>query len=348
MQERVFLLKPCRLKDEQESMDENSVLARLCAGIETVVVLDLNILNTLKDFISPEIGKVKIHLTDEIEKIKKVLQTPGIFITPGFALGEVDESYLIPMMDAYEKFLKMEFPSYIDAPNSTANAQDRKRSRKYAMLPEEDQHFFGATYLALLKIHQILLCEARQSPEAKFDLYLEYMDGVADFVPGLETEVAKVCFSNPIEFRDTELARKCALIRDNFDKNGRGEKRVDRILNGARDIMYIRSAAMIDGKTLDGRLQDTWLLTRDSAIAAFNSLIYFAPKDGEQSKYTALANDPTRKAYNYWRYVDKAAHRLLEVREVTHRYRKDFGNDAHFKQLAKKALDLNLIVAALP
>lgn len=326
-------------------LDSNLIQRNLVLGIETTVVLDLNVLNSFKDFVAPNQARSE-NLLRDIAAIKEVLELPGIYITPGFALGEADESYLSELRNAYEEFLRDECPTYIDAPNATNDFQERVNARKYRNLPSSDQRFYGSTYLALLKIHDILLSKEWQSPEARFDSYLEYMHGVANFVPGLETEVAKYLFCNPSEFRGTDFGIACEAIQDNFNKGGVGEKRIDRVLNGARDIMYIRSAAMMDGKSLDGRTQDTWLLTRDTGIAHFISSIYFHPAEGERSKYTAVSTNKARQANSYWRYVDRTSRLLLEDRRLNRKNVDGFADQKHIEDLANRALLLGQRIAA--
>lgn len=345
--QRVFLLKPCRNTDSQPELNFEYVLRCHAEETETTLVLDLSVLNSLMDYGNiPDSQRSEIKKI-EISQIKDILKISGIHITPGYALGEADEKYLDALMNGYERFLSAEFPSYIDAPNATGMRFERVRSRKYLQLPLDEQDFYGFTYLALLKIHDILLTRKRDSPEAKFDAYLEYMDGVANLVPGLETEVAKYCFCDPTELSDAKFTERCVSIQDNFDKKGRGEKRTDRILNGARDLMYIRSAAFMDGKVLDGRKQDTWLLTRDSGIQHFNASIYFYPKDGEQAKHTAVASNRAREANAYWRYVDKSMGLLLEQRSGKRRANNFLANEMHIQKLADKAREMTLRIAAI-
>ena len=252
-------------------------LAMLSKGMQTCLVLDLNILNHFKNYQQTPIQSRSPQLVGDIAAIKKILVIPALFIAAGFAIGEADESYVEALSQTYEDFLTAELPGYRDAPNAIPIGRERTRSRQFNSLPEQDQLFFASAQVALLKIHDILLFHQTESPEAKFDMYLEYMDRVADLVPAIESEIAKHCFfRSPANAQDPFLAQSSS-IRANFDKGGRGEKRVDRILNGARDVMLLRATAMEDGKPLDGKIQDTWLLTSDSGLAALCNSIYFYP-----------------------------------------------------------------------
>lgn len=313
-------------------------------GIETSIILDLNILNLLKEAVDPasDMPDSERHLSE----IQALFNTPFLFLTAGMALGEADQSYLESLHDAYEKYLEKFCPGYIDAPNATQNYTSGQRSRKFASLPEVEQQMFSISYLALLKIHDIISSFPSSSGEAKFDSFLEYMDGVANFVPALEAEIAKYCFSEAHNTDDVDFAKTCKAIKNNFNKGGRGEKRIDRILNGARDVMYLRGTAMMDGKNLDGRQQDTWLLTCDQGIASLARAIYFYPRHGEASKYVTFAEFDSRGRRSYWRYVDSELQRLLQTR--INDGRSSGINQAtapHLSLLAKKARELESRVA---
>lgn len=294
--------------------DASLTLTNQSMGKETCLVLDLNILNQVMTFQKTAAHERSPQLLADIDAIKQILYTPGLVITAGFAIGEADKKYVACLSKTYEDFLSVELPTYRDAPNSTPIGNDRSQTRKFKLLPDDDQLFFAIAHLALLKVHDISLSQKSLSPEAKFDLYLEYMDRAADMVPGIETEIAKHFFFQPASGDQDPFLMRSKKIRENFDKGGRGEKRVDRILNGARDIMLIRGTASKDGKTLDGKMQDMWLLTADMGVAALCNSVYFFPADGEHSKFTTTVDTPFRRRSSYWRYVDAISHDLLSSR----------------------------------
>jgi|GEM_PF-2262808 len=341
MDSRVFWLKPSRSTADMPEFPAPMPIANLSRGVETCAVLDLNILNTFHKHLTTPPDQRSEELRADILAIKKILDVPGMFVAAGFALGEADEAYLEGLVESYEEFFATELPTFGDAPNAIAAGQARQRSRKYKALPADDRQFLSSSYLALLKVHEILVTQPTASPEAMFDDYLEYMDRVADLVPGVETEVAKHCFFKaPGGSTDPFLVRSRA-IRKNFDKGGKGEARVDRVLNGARDVMYLRSAAVQDGRQLDGRVQDTWLLTSDAGLAGLCASIHFVPKDGERAKFTTLARHPTRDVNSYWRYVDRASNRVLLERDRARHGAQDFVGDAFIAKLTQLALELN-------
>lgn len=316
-------------------------LANLSRGVETCLVLDLNILNHFKNYQLTPADERSPRLLGYIAAIKEILSAPALFLAAGAAIGEADEKYVEALSETYEEFLAAELPGYLDAPNAIPIGRERIRSRQFRSLPEEDQLFFSCAHLALLKVHDILFFYKSSSPEAKFDMYLEYMDRVADLVPGIETEVAKHCFFKPKPGDQDPFLVRSEAIRDNFDKGGRGDKRVDRILNGARDVMLLRSAAMKDGKPLDGRIQDTWLLTTDAGLAALCETIYFFPADGERAKFTTTVDSPFRQSNSYWRYVDKASTYLLSDRVDDRRRRPEVDTAIQLQHLRALAQELN-------
>jgi hypothetical protein len=340
-----FLIKPSRLTEAQPVLHPQKVIANIAAGIETCVVLDLNLLNLMKSAVDPLSDLLPAERS--LPEVQAIFNIPFLFLTPGMALGEADESYLESLHEAYEKYLEVFCPGYVDAPNAIRNYTSRQHSRKFTGLPEVEQQMFSVSHLALLRIHDILLSEPKASGEAKFDMFLEYMDGVANFVPALEAEIAKYCFSEARSGEGADFATTCKAIKNNFNKGGRGSKRVERILNGARDVMYLRSTALMDGKSLDGRQQDTWLLTCDQGIAALAGAIYFYPKDGEASKHVAPAEFDSRTKCSYWRYVDSALQQLLQNRLCEGASIRDsHASAAHLGRLAKKAHELEERVAS--
>lgn len=345
MNERVFFLKPCRETDEQPMLSDTQIGLNLAQGVETCAVLDLNVLNRFKQHCNRESTDLPAEVKADIEALKEQLTRP-LFISAGFAFGEADESYLDELVDAYETFFASELLGYQDTPNSLPVGRERVRSRRYVALPPTEQQILSFSYLALLKVHDILLSSDYSSGEAKFDAFLEFMDGVADVVPAVEIEIAKHCFFTSTSIDDELFVNRSKAIRANFNKGGRGETRVERILNGARDIMYVRSAAYIDGRELDGRVQDTWLLTCDKGIAALCNVFYFHPMNGERAKYATTVNSVARIKDSYWRYVDRAASGLIADRSKPRRNASSLSREDHMKKLAGWALDLASTISA--
>lgn len=111
--------------------------------------------------------------------------------------------------------------------------------------------------------------------------------------------------------------------------------------------MYLRSVAMMDGNTLDGHLQNTWLLTCDKGIAALASTVYFYPKDGEASKYVTHSEYETRRNNAYWRYVDGMLNHQVKMRQLEgFSVAKTHGTQEHLNQLVIKTQELEARVSS--
>ena len=104
---------------------------------------------------------------------------------------------------------------------------------------------------------------------------------------------------------------------------------------------------MEDGKPLDGKIQDTWLLTSDSGLAALCNSIYFYPAEGERAKFTATVDSPFRKRNGYWRYTDRASSLLLEERRSENQRRPQVDTTVPLQQLRALAQELNERLACL-
>jgi hypothetical protein len=111
--------------------------------------------------------------------------------------------------------------------------------------------------------------------------------------------------------------------------------------------MYVRSAAFMEGRMLDGFEQNTWLLTRDEGLAQFMSSIYFFPKDGEAAKHTTLAKNSARDANSYWRYVDRATQSLIAQRSSQRMNTANFATDIHMQRLADRAKEMTRKIVGL-
>lgn len=346
MPRSLHIIKPSRLTEQQPTLSEQVVKDNLARGIETSVVLDLSVLNHFANALDPK--STMSAGERQPAEMEAILRIPFLFLSPGIALGEADEKYLEHMRCSFEEYLKKFFPSYTDAPNALG-LRPRGESRRFAALPEVDQKIFSVAYLALLRIHDILLSNPGSSGEAKFDMFLEYMDRVANFVPALEAEVAKFCFSGKASPDDPAFERLRESIKDNFNKGGRGDKRLMRILNGVRDVMYLRFTGIMDGKELSGKQQDTWLLTCDDGLASLARAAYFYPKDGEAAKYFTVSRYESRDKQSYWRYVDKELQRMLTARLDSGRSsHAEHGTVGHLGFLAQKSRELEQRVATYP
>ena len=98
-------------------------------------------------------------------------------------------------------------------------------------------------------------------------------------------------------------------------KGGSAEKRLERALNAARDINYYRVVAAKSNEKLDGKVQDTWLLTADEGLKNLAQSIFFLPGfDGSDSKAVKLVRNQAQKTSAYWQFCDE-----LFADQIAHR-----------------------------
>ncbi len=158
--------------------------------------------------------------------------------------------------------------------------------------------------MAILTI-SVIAGDTNLTPEGKFEKYVEYMSTNADMLSAIESEVARYCFFDRTHEKNIAFKNFSEVIRDNFIKGGKAEKKLMKALNPARDIMYYRAVAMQSSRALDGKVQDTWLVTADDGLKNLSQSIYFLPGfDGSDSKAVKFVRNQSQKQSSYWRYCD--------------------------------------------
>lgn len=305
-------IKPSRKNDPLPSLTPSLVNANLSNGIETSVVLDLNILNLMRDVIAKGISLEEANL---VELVSFFNSTP-VFITPGIAFGESDKKHVLDLSEHYERFISEYCPGYIDTPNCTHDHALRNRSRNYTELDEDEARTLLIMYVAMLAIQVISKENEKDTPEQKFATYLNFMAHEADMLSAIEAEVAIFWFFDRTKVKDEAFKNSCKIIRDNFSKGGKSVGRLQYSLNYARDLAYYRYTARQDGELLDGALQDTWLVTADQALIELAKSIYFHPKDGCSSKFTYMVRNSEQKTSPYWKHCDNLFFSLIEERRA--------------------------------
>lgn len=305
------LIKPSRTVDEIQPLSQADTTLNDSRGVETSVVLDLNILNMMRSVMLGEITLDEANLTDLIH----FFNSSSICITPGFAFGEADKEYVAKLRADYEKFMSRYCPGFIDTPNCTHDFGRRIRSRDFKLLGRGDRYTLVIMYVAMLAIQVINKESQGASPEKKFSAYLDFMTTEADMVSAVEAEVAKYWFFDRTRVRDESFRSRCKTIRDNFNKGGKGRGRLQYTLNYARDLAYYRFTALQDGKPLDGVVQDCWLVTADQALIELAKSIYFYPRGGEAAKFVAFVRNEEQESSEYWAYCDGLFLSTVEKRQ---------------------------------
>src|SRR5690606_1681815 len=157
-------IKPSRTMDEIQPLSQAATILNGLRGIETSVVLDLNVLNMMRSVISGGTTLDEANLSGLVH----FFNSNPVFITPGFAFGEADKAYVAQLRADYEKFMSRYCPGYIDTPNCTHDFGKRVRSRNFQKLGRGDQYTLVIMYVAMLAI-QVISKECQgASPEQKF------------------------------------------------------------------------------------------------------------------------------------------------------------------------------------
>lgn len=307
-------IKPSRFEDGTPSLNQSRIFLNGLLGIETSIVLDLNVLSRMNKVIEGEIQFEDSGLSDLVTLFNK----NPVFITPGFGLGEADNHYILDLVNSYELFIEQYCPEYKNTPNCLNDSLNRKRSRKYIELEEGDKYMVSISYMSMLAVQIIAKENEELSPEEKFSKYIEYMIDEVDMLAAIEAEVAKIWFYDRSKVEDSGFKKSCAIIRDNFNKGGKGYGRLEYILNSARDLVYYWATARKDGEYIeDGGAQDTWLVTGDEALIELTKYIHYIPRDGYRSKFVAFPPIPEKETSSYWRYCDELFINTVNDRQET-------------------------------
>ena len=311
---RPVAIKPSRAHAALPELNYSRAAKNARKGVETTVVLDLNILSKMNEVTSGKCSLEESGLKSMTTKFNKL----PITLSPGFALAEVDETYADALWCAWEAFLAKYCPRFVDTPNASKVKENHARGRRFDALPEGDRYVQAITYLAILTIQIIAASPQYRSPEDKFSGYVDYMCTHADMLSAIEAEVARYCFFSAGEEKDIVLVNVAREIRENFLKRGRSEIRLENALNSARDITYYRATALHSNEDFDGRTQDTWLFTADDGLKNLARSIFFVPGfDGSDSKAVRVVRNSAQKRSPYWTYCDELFARLNSERTHT-------------------------------
>lgn len=297
-----LIIKPTRTHAKLPVLDFSRAAKNLQKGIETTVVLDLNVLSKMNEVAANPSEYEMSGLKPVVSMFNKL----PIVLSPGFALGEADKAYVDALGHSWEEFLGQYCPTYIDTPNATRDKNNHGRGRKFETLPDGDRHMQSIAYLAMLTIQVITKRDVHLSSKEKFHAYIDFMSSRADMLSAVEAEVARYCFFDRAAEKSIAFRNFAEVICKNFMKGGTAEKRLERALNAARDINYYRVVATKSNEELDGKVQDTWLLTADDGLKNLAQSIYFVPDfDGSDSKAVKLVRNQAQKKSAYWQYCDE-------------------------------------------
>jgi hypothetical protein len=123
---------------QPDTLDFSRAASNARKGIETSIVLDLNILSKMNDVVV----KTTTYAASGLESLVKFINKLPLVLSPGFALNEADKSYIETLWDSWEMFLWEYCPTYVDTPNATKNKVNQGSERRFELLSRTEQHFF--------------------------------------------------------------------------------------------------------------------------------------------------------------------------------------------------------------
>jgi len=304
-------------------LKRSKVIQNHLRQVETSIIIDLNILSKMNKVMTGETTYKNSGLKDLVKTLNRV---GGLCLSPGFAFNEADAKLIHKLTKSYELFLEKYCPTYMDHPGAIKTNRSESRTASFSELPTNEKYVNSITYLSILKIQLIMREDKELSPESKFKKYVDYLALKADMVGAIEAEAAKYVFFEHSMVSDQALKVFCKKIKDNFKKGGNTpEKLLNKCLNSARDIVYYRLAARQQNEVLDGKSQDTWLLTADDGLVNLTNSVYFVPQiDGDDSKYITYFRHKEQNKSDYWSYCDNLFIKTVEERD---RIDKIFGKD---------------------
>lgn len=311
------IIKPSRLTSKSPELKITRCIKNYRTGIETSLTLDLNILSKMREVVATK--NINFATSGLATLVKFLNKAPGLHLCPGIAISEAHQDYLESLMDSYEVFLKKHCPSYIDTPNATKNYKNvTSKPSTFTGLSKGEKYFNAVAYLGIIRT-QIEDRKNSNDPITKFKNYLSYMTEKADMVGAIESEAAKYVFNDTSTIKDNTFKHFAQKIKKNFKKGGESpEKVIKSSLNSARDIMYYRATATHSNERLDGKLQDTWLVTADEGLFNLSKSIHFVPNlEGSDSKYFSLVRCNEQKKSPYWNYCDSAIIETINLRQIT-------------------------------
>ncbi len=310
------VIKPCRTTSKSPRLNNAKTIKNFKSGKETSLVFDLNILSKMHEVMQ---GEVSLKESGLAELVKFLNSTNALCPTPGFAIKEVDASYLKTITKSFDMFLSKYCCSYMDHPNGTKNyLESEDNAREFNELSLVERQLNSIAYLGILKIQLICRKSPSLEPYDKFKKYIQFMSLKADMLGAVEAEAAKYVFFDLGEIKDIRFKNFSKSIKDNFKKGGNSHgKLLQKCLNSARDIMYYRLTANISNEIVDGKLQDTWLLTGDEGLLNLSRSIYFNPQKGSSdSKHVSFVRHSEQKKSDYWILCDDLFHSTVAMREA--------------------------------
>lgn len=314
----LHFIKPCRKTDSSPRLTPSIVAENKRKGIETTLILDLNILVRMEDVIIRRHSPNDFDLTRLINFINSC-PPQSLCLTAGFALNEVHPKFKKLSFEMYELFLSIFCPQMVDHPTATRNTPneaERTRAYEFSELSIEEQHLYSVPFFSLMQIHIINATKPSLSGVEKFKTYMSRVCDEIDMLSAVEAEIAKYCFCDKKPNYSDELNAKIEDIKNNFmSGSNKPAQRFKNIFNGVQDLKYIKGALEFSKEHFYGKTQDTWIATLDSKLYWLSESIHHYPVAGERDgKYFSINRSYDQQTCNYWLSVDALQEQLQHER----------------------------------
>ncbi len=276
----LHLIKGSRLTDTHPLLSTDVVMHNMREGIETCLVLDLNVLADMEDVV---FGRRTLEETGLDKVVFLLNSTQGLVLVPGFGLGEVSTPYLASRLAGFEAFLTTYCPTYGDAPNATKRSLQRRLENQkvygcFADLPERQRFILAPFYASVLKTRLLALDETRLPAEKFFDILRFHCDDL-DYLTLIPLELAKYVFCQIPGITHAPFRELCAKMRRILvkEKPKSSSDLFKSCLNATYDLFYYLSSCMGGSPhlALDGHRQDLWIFTGDEGLACLADAIYY-------------------------------------------------------------------------
>lgn len=329
---KLHFIKPCRKTDSSPILTPSIVTENKRKGIETTLILDLNILIRMEDVILKKRNPNEFDLTRLINFIN-LCPPESLCLTPGLALDEVHPKFKKLSFEIYEVFLSIFCPGMIDHPTATRNTlqeDERTRAYEFSELNLEEQYFYSVSFYSLMQIHIINANHKNLSSIEKFKCYLDRVCNNIDMISSMEAEIAKYCFCEKSHNYSNTLNDKIDDIKKNFTSaSSKPKQRLKNIFNGVQDLKYIKGALEYSQELFFGKPQDTWIATLDSKLYWLSESAHHYPVDGERDgKYFSIVRSSDQETCNYWSSVDQLQVHTQAERQQRGKGKVPLDNDA--------------------
>ncbi|MBK0055616.1 hypothetical protein [Stenotrophomonas sp. S39] len=284
---RIAAIKASRKPGDFPELSFNRLRRNQDSGIETTLLMDCNVVIHMRN---------AVQVSDEVERNKsiKALTPLAAFlrecserqlrytVSPFFGLNEMRSTEAGAAVSALDEFSRIFGLHWIDADNAVAGDPTTLglTDRGFLQLPDDVQHFVSAPYAGLL-LMLIVARDVQADPVTKFRRYLRLYRRLINVTSIREITIARFLFApepvegtrfhdiwKPIVLNFTGRKKLTTKLHNRSDHLDRAAS------NGALDLQLLNAANLSDYTGVDGRRQDTWVLTGDLKLAALTAAVH--------------------------------------------------------------------------